>query len=213
MTTIILVRHGQSMANLEGVFAGHYNAPLSPLGQKQAEKCAEYIFQNYKVDKVYSSDLDRAFFTAKAIADKFSLSVIPNKNFREIFAGDWEGLPFERLEKEYEKDFKIWRGDFGFSRCTNGESALELFKRVKEELFRIATENEGKTIVIGTHATPIRVTLCDWENLAPEQMKNITWVPNASCTVAHFENGHFSPCAIGHSDYLEDMITDLPPNV
>ena len=45
MTTIIVVRHGQSMANLDDLFAGHTDTPLSPLGQRQAHMTAEYIFE------------------------------------------------------------------------------------------------------------------------------------------------------------------------
>mgnify|MGYP002513616370 CR=1 FL=1 len=54
MTTLIIVRHGQSIANLEDKFAGQkYNPSLSPLGHEQAERTAEYIVSNYNVDKIY----------------------------------------------------------------------------------------------------------------------------------------------------------------
>ena len=63
MTTLLLIRHGQSEANKLGVFAGHFDAPLLPLGIEQAKKTAAYIAENYKVDKVYASDLKRDVHT------------------------------------------------------------------------------------------------------------------------------------------------------
>ena len=48
MTTLVLIRHGESEANNKGFFAGQYDAPLMPKGKEQAEKTAEYIFNKYK---------------------------------------------------------------------------------------------------------------------------------------------------------------------
>ena len=60
MTRILLVRHGESTANLEGLFAGDYDAPLTDLGHAQAECTANFVISNYQVDAVFSSDLARA---------------------------------------------------------------------------------------------------------------------------------------------------------
>ena len=60
MTRLLFVRHGQSEANLEGVFAGQIDPALTELGYRQAECTAEFIAKTYQVDAVYSSDLQRA---------------------------------------------------------------------------------------------------------------------------------------------------------
>ena len=52
MTTLILIRHGESEANRNNVFAGHINPDLQNKGLKQAERTAKYITENYKVDKI-----------------------------------------------------------------------------------------------------------------------------------------------------------------
>ena len=152
MTRLILIRHGQSEANELNVFAGNYDIELTELGCNQAECTAKYIAENYKVDKVYASDLKRAFKTAQIIAEKFGLEVIPEKGFREIFAGEWEAVKFDELSEKYPEDWDKWRNDLGNSRCTGGESVRELGERVINTLKKVAEENDGKTIVIGTHA-------------------------------------------------------------
>ena len=63
MTTLLLIRHGQSQANLTRCFAGHLDAPLTQLGQQQAACTAEFVANAYSVDAVYGSDLLRAFDT------------------------------------------------------------------------------------------------------------------------------------------------------
>ena len=71
MTKFILIRHGNSMANTLRNFAGHTDAELSPVGEKQIKLTAEYVAKNYKVDKIYASDLKRAFNTGCAIGEEW----------------------------------------------------------------------------------------------------------------------------------------------
>ena len=211
MTTLLLIRHGQSVANLERVFAGNYNAPLTELGLKQAEKTAEFIVENYKVDCVYASDLIRAFETGKTVANSLKLPIIPND--REIRAGEWEALPFDDIVVKFPEEYKKWKEDIGNSSCPNGESVKELGERVMATLTAIAEENDGKTVVVATHATPIRVsrTLIEHGNLA--HMQNIPWVSNASVTEIIYDNGKWSVGKVGQDSHLSDFRTNLPNNV
>ncbi len=213
MTTLLLVRHGQSEANLEGVFAGNYDAPLTELGLKQAEKTAEFITENYRVDCVYASDLIRAFETGKTVANALKLPIIPNDGLREIRAGEWEALPFDDIVIKFPEEYKKWKEDIGNSSCPNGESVKMLGERVMATLTAIAEENDGKTVVIATHATPIRVsrTLIEYGNLAP--MQDIPWVSNASVTEIIYDNGKWTVGRVGQDSHLSDFRTNLPNNV
>ncbi len=213
MTKLILIRHGQSMANLEHIFAGAYDVELSTLGRQQAEKTAEYIAENYIVDKVYSSDLKRAFETGKCVADRLNIEIVPEQGLREIFAGSWEGKRFDELEKEFAEKYNIWRNDIGNAVTNNGESVRDLSVRVSAALEKIACENDGKTIVIATHATPIRVMECLWRGLSLDEMKNIPWVSNASVTVVDYVNGLVNFEAVGEDRHLGEIKTKLPANV
>lgn len=117
MTTLLLIRHGQSEANLQGRFAGQYDSPLTELGHAQARRTAEFIAQNYAVDAVYCSDLQRARATGQHTAARLGLEVISDRGLREIYAGAWEGLPFERMNAEYPEAAYRWRHDIGNSGC------------------------------------------------------------------------------------------------
>lgn len=213
MTTLILVRHGQSVANHDGIYVGHRDAPLSDLGRRQAEVMSRYVLQNYKVDKVYTSDLSRAASTVLPIAKALGIEEIKDKNLREIFAGDWEGKKFSDLCELYPDDYGKWRTDIGNSRSPGGESVREMANRVEGEIIKIAEENDGKTVVIGTHATPIRAMQCLWQGKTLDEMKDVKWAPNASITVAEFTDGKFCLKLLSEESYLDDLKTELPKNV
>ena len=213
MTRLILIRHGESKANRQGTFAGHTDVELEERGIIQAKKTAEYIRNNYNVDKVYASDLQRAFKTGQAVADLFGLEASPDKRFREIAAGEWEGQRFIDIIHNYREEYSVWLNDIGNSRCTNGESVRELGERIISALLDIAEKNPEKTVVIATHATPIRVTQCILSEKTLDKMKDIPWVSNASVTEIVYNNGKWSLEKIGEDAHLSDIKTDVPANV
>ncbi len=210
MTKFLLIRHGQSEANLNGVFAGHFDAPLTDLGIRQANATAEYIKNNYKVDKVYASDLMRAFSTGKALSDALGLDITPTEMLREIFAGDWEGRKFVDIKEKYPELFENWFGDSGNIRCPNGESVKELGERICSCLKKIADENCGKTVAIATHATPIRALQAIVNYVSVEKIKNVPWVSNASVTVVTYDNGKWTFTEVSYDKHLEGILTTLP---
>lgn len=213
MTRLILIRHGESEANRNKIFAGHLNASLLEKGLQQAQRTAQYIFHNYRVSAVYASDLQRAYETGKAVADLFSLPVISDSRLREIMAGRWTGMKFDDILTQYAKDYTVWLHDIGNSQSTDGESVKQLGDRVMQAVTEIAQANEGKTVVVATHATPIRVLQCLVEKDSLNEMKNIPWVSNCSVTELLYENGGWTFAKVGVDEHLAQMKTTFPKNV
>lgn len=200
-TRLIFVRHGYSVSNDKKFFAGHTDVDLTERGHKQAELTAEYL-KNEKIDIIYSSDLKRAYYTALPISKMHSLPIIKDESLREIYAGEWEGLSFEELREKYEKAYSLWINDIGLSRCTGGESTKELLDRIFAKTERIALENEGKTVLIATHATPIRVLCTAAAGEGMEKMKDIPFVMNASVTRFDFEKGILTAVSVDENAHL-----------
>ena len=213
MTRFIVIRHGQSMSNLEGYFTGQTNTPLSPTGRKQAELTADYILSTYKFDKVYASDLSRAYDTAKAVADRVGMEVIPHVGLREIYAGKWEGVSFKELNDTNCEAWQVWRSNVGKCRCPGGESVAEVRERTVKTFTEIAEANEGKTIVIGTHATVLRTLICHCMGIDADGMKTLSWVPNASVTVVEYDSGELRIAVPTYDKHLEGLQSSLPSNV
>lgn len=213
MTTLILVRHGESTANRQRIFAGHYDAELQDRGLEQAKKTAEYLVKNYKIDKVYASDLKRAYVTGKCTADLADVEIVPDKSLREIRAGKWDGMKFDDIITTYPDDYGVWMNDIGKARATDGESVAELCERVMQKLTEIAMKNDGKTVVVATHATPIRVIQSTVQTGGLDEMKNIPWVSNASVSVLEYDNGKWEFKLISEDEHLGELRTSLPKSV
>ncbi len=209
MTRMIIVRHGQSTGNLGGRFLGHYDGELTNLGRRQAERAADYL-KNEKIDIAYASDLSRAYETGSIIAVPHRLVPIKDQNLREIFAGKWENVEFTKIAEQYPDDWKLWLDDAFRSRPTDGESVMELMTRVTSEFWKIASENNGKTVLVATHATPIRTLMREWQEMGALE-GGPKWVSNASVTTVEYypESHTVKVIKLSDSSFLEGMRTDL----
>ena len=211
-TKIIMIRHGQSVGNFERRFLGHTDLDITEIGYKQADRVCEFL-KNEHIDVIYSSDLQRAVHTVEPLAKVKNLQIVKDKGLREIFAGDWENVEVDRLYSEFGDDFHFWKNDIGNARCTNGESVLELKERIFKRITEIAKENSGKTVCIGTHATPIRVTRAAVENVSKDDMKNIPWANNASITRLDYNDGKFTLVSYGYDEFLGELKTEFVKNL
>lgn len=202
-TTLYFVRHGQSEGNLQDLFCGHTDAPLTDLGRRQARGVASY-FDSIHVDAIYASDLIRAYDTALPLSEKKGISIMKSEGLREIFAGQWEGMPFPELLKT--PMGRVWWEDTGLATPVGGESVAALQARIVSEVSRIARENEGKSVCIFTHFTPIYALRTHWAGVPLEEMKRMPKPPNASVTVAEYENGVFSALVkFGDTSHLKHL--------
>lgn len=212
MTTVIFVRHGFSKANEFDYFGGQSNFPLTDIGYRQAERVAEKLIE-YPIDKIYASDLRRAYKTAVPISGMLGIPIIKEKGFREINGGLWECYNFSEISKDFFEDYSVWMNNFSEARPTDGESTRELYLRVTETLSRIAAENPDKTVCISTHATPIRAAEAFIRGSGAEGMNGIRWVKNASVNVASYDNGKWEIVDWNMTDHLGDLETSLPKNI
>ncbi len=214
MTRMIFVRHGESLGNLTRRFYGQTDGALTDKGRAQAKLTAEYL-KGTHIDAAYASDLIRAYETGSIVAAPHGLVPIPDKNLREINAGKWEDLPFSEIIENYPDTFGVWMNDVGASRPDDGESVAELYERVTREVWRIAEENPGKTLLIATHATPIRVLTCYWSGKGVAATKDFGWVPNASVSIVDYDTDTHTVKVnvIGDVSFMGDIVTELPKNV
>ena len=108
MTRIIITRHGQSIANENGLFAGYSDFDLTELGKRQACSVSDYLLKNERIDTIYSSDLLRAYHTATPVAKALGISIVKDTLLREIFGGEWEGLSFTDIAERSPNELDIW---------------------------------------------------------------------------------------------------------
>lgn len=209
---MIFVRHGQSLGNKERAFLGHTDLDLSVLGYEQAELTAEFL-KDRKIDKIYSSDLMRAYHTSLPLANILKLEPEKQEELREIFAGEWENKGYDYLTANYPDSYGIWKNDIGIAHPDCGESVCDLQKRIVEQVKKIARENEGKTVAVFTHATPIRVLFAYIRGLKPSEIKNLPWATNASVSEAEFSEEGFTEISYSIDSFLGNIASSMPNGV
>lgn len=95
-TTIWLVRHGETQANVEGIFQGQTDSPLNDRGRRQAADVARAL-GTVHFDRIYASDLSRAADTAGAIAGLQGLDVVLDPELRELHYGVLQGVRYDEF--------------------------------------------------------------------------------------------------------------------
>ena len=139
MSTLLLVRHGETDWNAEGRLQGHTDRPLSDYGREQARRLAAEL-AGEEFDAVYASDLARARETAEILGARLGLPVVVDADLREKNWGTWEGLT------SVERDRVVFEG----------ESAEEHAARMLGALRRIAEHHPSGRVVVVTHGGSMR---------------------------------------------------------
>ena len=152
MLKIFLIRHTESKFNKIGRHQGQrYDSVLSELGKEQAERLAKK-FKDEKINKIYSSDMKRAFQTAKIIADKLGLEIIKERDLREFNQGKFGGKNFkEKFKEYYKKEFEKGVSKYHI-RPPGGENIWDFIMRVRRFIKRLEKE-KGKIIVVSHGGT------------------------------------------------------------
>jgi len=147
---LILVRHGETLWNLEGRMQGHGDSPLSALGVSQAEALARALVGE-RIEALYSSDQQRARNTAQPIAAALGLELHLDARLRERHLGVLQGRTVEELARDEPDLLARWRARDPEWVVPGGESLAAKHERVLAGLGAIVDGHPGARIVVVTH--------------------------------------------------------------
>lgn len=182
MTTLILLRHGETEANVQQLWHGSLDAPLTRRGQQQVQATADYMREltvQYPLDAFYVSPLARAQSTASAIAQAIALNPTVEINLREFDLGDWEGRSFADL-KEKENLWERWLSEPTFA-PPHGESPYSFNRRAVTVFEQLAALHPNQTVLIVTHGGLICNVLATWFGTGPADWQR--WEPH-NCAIS-----------------------------
>ncbi|MDI6786470.1 MAG: histidine phosphatase family protein [bacterium] len=202
MTKLLLIRHAQSLWNLENKAQGHLDSPLTDLGVKQSKLLANYL-KDKNICKIYSSNLGRALSTAKIISKNIGISIEEVADLREIMLGEWEGMVGEEIANKYKDIYHNWFRYPSKTLIPQGESIEELRKRIIPAFYNIINKHDGETIAVVSHGGVIVTFVA---HLLKVNLDNIYWkleISNASLSIMDFyENNHFRLLTLNNTFYL-----------
>ena len=145
---LLIIRHGESEADLLDVHEGRADFELTGRGHRQADAMAEYVAENYALTRIYASTLKRAAQTAKHLSDRTGIAITFDPDLMEFNNGLLAGLSREEAAERYPevKDLPIDQAVYG------QESQLAFRARAEKVLDRVLAENDPEAIVaIVTH--------------------------------------------------------------
>lgn len=154
---LVILRHGESEANEQGIWQGQFDSPLTASGVRQAEAAAMVIALSSPA-VVIASDLQRAAATGDIVAAAASCPVSYDARLREIAVGEWTGMAAELVKERYPMDRRRHLLGEDFKRGVTGESLSDVQERVRPLLQEVLDElAPGRTAVLATHGITARV--------------------------------------------------------
>lgn len=200
MTTIVLVRHGQTPTTGKVLPGRAPGLHLADAGRDQALRVARRL-SALPVTAVYCSPLERAVETAAPIAAEFSLAAIQEPGLLECDFGDWTGEDLVALNALPEWE-TVQRAPSTF-RFPGGESFAQMQLRIVTAIEQIRTAHQGQTVVAVSHADPIKALVAYAVGTHLDLFQRIVVSP-CSVSVIAFPLGQ-APVALTVNSVGEDL--------
>jgi probable phosphoglycerate mutase len=159
MTSIYLIRHGQTAWTKEEIFRGRADVPLDETGLRQAELVGEY-FKEMEIHGIYSSPLSRAWETAQKIAQFHRIKVEPLPGIIDMSFGNWEGHAHQEIQEIDKETYRRWREEPHLARLPGGERLDGIRTRAMAALDEVIRNYPGKTLVLVSHRVVNKVLIC-----------------------------------------------------
>ena len=182
---IFLTRHGQTKYNLENRFQGQKDSPLTTKGIKAAEALRDYLKEE-DIDFVVSSPLARARLTAEIIKGEKKWPVYYYQEFMELDFGDWEAAYIPEIENH--ALYQLLHKTPEKFQAPNGESLVELKKRVVKQLKFLHQNNPDKSILLVVHGIVIRVLLTYFYQSGLSNFYNLKYPYGCSLSLIDYQD-------------------------
>lgn len=164
MKKLLLIRHGESEADILKVHEGRADFPLTELGHRQAAAMGEWVAKQYEINLIFASTLQRAAQTAHHLSDATGVSVIPDEGLMEFDNGLLAGLPFEEAAVRYPRIENLPPDQSVYGQ----ESLYEFRARADRVLARCLSQiPDGATAAIVSHGGMINQLFASLLGLPP----------------------------------------------
>ncbi|MBJ8707327.1 MULTISPECIES: adenosylcobalamin/alpha-ribazole phosphatase [Citrobacter] len=153
-----LVRHGETEANVAGLYSGHAPTPLTERGIAQAQTLGT-LLHNVPVDNVLCSELERARHTTQLILGDREVPVRNMPELNEMFFGDWEMRHHRDLAREDAENYTVWCNDWQNATPTNGEGFQAFSQRVERFIAQLADYKTCQNLLVVSHQGVLSVLI------------------------------------------------------
>jgi len=203
MTSIYLVRHGQTAWNKEEIFRGRSDVPLNETGLREASSAAEY-FRGMEVQAIYSSPLSRAWQTAQKISEVVRREITPLEGINDMSFGKWEGQPLRDVQKNHNEMYRQWIEAPHLLKIPGGESLDEVRTRAMAALEEVIRSHPQKTLILVSHRVINKVLICGILGLDNSHFWQIGQDTTA-INLIRYRNGTYALSLLNESCHLKPL--------
>jgi len=196
-TTLVLLRHGVTRSTVNKLFCGSGGSDpgLIADGHEQAARAASWIMAHHRIDAIVSSPLRRTQDTAQHVAAATGLEVTLEPGVAEAAFGDWDGHSFAQIMERWPDELQAWLASTAVA-PPGGETFDDVDARVAQARERLVATYPGKTVVVTSHVTPIKMLVrqaldapmpvIHKMELAPASITTIQWWPDGTPSLRNF---------------------------
>jgi len=202
MTELILVRHGETVWNVEKIYRGRADVNLDEAGIKQAELLGKYL-GNWELEAIYSSSLKRALDTANIIARYHKIGVYIADGLIDFDYGEWQSLPEQEVRKSYPALLDKWHNNPQEVRMPGGESLADVRERAAGVVDDVLSKYEG-SVVLASHRVVNKVLICSLLGLDNSHFWNIKQ-DVGGITIFNYVDGRFVLTRHNDTSHLKEL--------
>jgi broad specificity phosphatase PhoE/ribonuclease HI len=192
-TTLILLRHGATESTERKAFSGGGGSDpeLNDVGVQQAARAAAWLERHGGIDAVVSSPMQRTRQTADALAGLLGMAAVIDDGLIETAFGEWDGLTFAEIQERWPAEMTTWLGSSAVA-PPGGETFDQVDARVAAARDRILQAYPGKTVVLVSHVTPIKLLIRQALNAPMSVIYRMELAPASITTIASWPGGNSS---------------------
>jgi len=203
VTTILLVRHGQTEWNRIERFRGRVDIELNSSGLIQAQKTALQIQRHWQPELIFSSPLKRAMQTAHAIVELTNVQVDPTPDLVDIDYGEWQGLTPEETRLKWPDQLDTWYKHPERVLIPGGENPLEVQFRAVSTIAAAIKTYPNSTIIVVSHTVVNRLILLGILGIGIEHFWQIRQEPCA-INIIDVKDNDFSLVTMNDTCHIEN---------
>jgi broad specificity phosphatase PhoE len=202
---LYLVRHGITAWNAEGVYQGQADVPLSDEGREEMRRLGDRL-RHVEFGYCYTSTLQRARESAAILLAGRTCTVFASADLNEMSYGKWEGLTRQDIRACYPADWDAFMADRENQAPPAGESAADLYRRVRRFAASLAYhQTEGETsILVAAHGGSLRTLIAFYLGLANRDARRLR-LENASLSIVEVYAGDAIVSLLNDTSHLSPL--------
>jgi len=207
VTTILLIRHGETAWNRGKIFRGTHDVPLNDTGRAQAKLVGDAL-RGRQIDAAYSSPLSRAIETARiALADR-NIEPVIHEGLKDFSYGDWTGLEEHVVAQKWPEEYRLWITQPQVVRVPGGNTLQEVYDTAFAAMEQIASQHQDRTVAIFAHRVVNKLLVLAALGLGP---KRFPFIRQDNCCMNEFQRDSrgYTICTLNDTSHIRAGGTDL----